>query len=105
MIKEKRSLSPGELTQDYVLDEVNRLKKDRQTDQEELRRLKKAKIRLTHIADAEIKLNEFCQRLQKNLDNATIQDKRLALDALDIRVTASTQSITIKGIIPVKLGN
>ncbi len=52
--------------------------------------------------DAEIKLNEFCQRVRQNLDNATIQDKRLALEALDIRVTASTRSIDIKGIIPVE---
>ena len=37
------------------------------------------------------------------MDKATLQDKRLALDALDIRVTASTQNIDIKGIIPVEI--
>jgi len=40
--------------------------------------------------------------VRQNLNNATIQDKRLALEALDIRVTASTQSVDIKGIIPVE---
>jgi hypothetical protein len=45
----------------------------------------------------------FCQRLRQNLENATIQDKRLALDALDIRIKASAQSIDIKGVIPVEI--
>ena len=91
-----------EVTKDYVLDEINRLKNECQTDEAELQRIKETKDRLSHIADAEIKLNEFCQRVRQNLDNATIQDKRLALEALDIRVTASTQGIDIKGIIPVE---
>ena len=95
-------LGHGEVTKDYVLDEINRLKNECQADEEELQRIKETKDRLSHIADAEIKLNEFCQRVRQNLDNATIQDKRLALEALDIRVTASTQSIDIKGIIPVE---
>ncbi len=94
-------LGHGEVTKDYVLDEINRLKNECQAD-EELQRIKETKDRLSHIADAEIKLNEFCQRVRQNLDNANIQDKRLALEALDIRVTASTQSIDIKGIIPVE---
>ena len=95
-------LGHSEVTKDYVLDEINRLKNECRTDEAELQRIKEAKDRLSHIADAEIKLNEFCHRVRQNLDNATIQDKRLALEALDIRVTASTQSMDIKGIIPVE---
>jgi site-specific DNA recombinase len=96
-------LGHGEVTKDYVLDEVNKLKSECEADQKELQKLKETKTRISHVADAEIKLNEFCQRVRQNLDNATIQDKRLALDALDIRVRASTQSIDIKGIIPVEI--
>jgi len=106
-VKQERQLimllRHSEVTQDYVLDEINKLKRDRQTDQEELQTLKETKARLSHMIDAETKLNEFCQRVRQNLDNATIHDKRLALDALDIRVTASSQSIDIKGIIPVDI--
>jgi len=88
-----------------VLDEVNRLKTERQIDQEELQQIKETKTRLSHIADAEIKLKEVCQKVSQNLDNTTIQDKRLALDALDIRITVSPQQIDIKGIIPVEIAN
>ncbi len=90
------------MTKDYVLDEINRLKNECQTDEKELQNINETKDRLTHIADAEIKLNEFCPRVRQSLDNVTVQDKRLALEALDIRVTASTQSVDIKGIIPVE---
>ncbi len=95
-------LRHGEVTKDYILDEINKLKNERHSDEEELQKLKKTTEKLSHITDAEIKLNEFCQRVRQNLDNATIQDKRLALETLDIRVTASTQSIEIKGIIPIE---
>ena len=90
------------MTKDYVLDEINRLKKEYKTDERELQRIKVTEDRLSHIAGAEIKFNEFCQRVQQNLNNTTIQGRRLALEALDIRVTASTQSVDIKGIIPVE---
>lgn len=96
-------LGHGEVTKDYVLDAVNQLKRECEADQEELQKLKDTRDRLSNMADAEIKLNEFCQRVRQNLDNATIQEKRLALDALDIRITASTQCIDIKGIIPVEV--
>jgi site-specific DNA recombinase len=95
-------LGHGEVTKDYVLDEINRLKNECQADEQELQRIKEAKDRLSYIADAEIKLNEFCQRVRHNLRSATIQDKRLALEALDIRITASNQRMDIKGIVPVE---
>jgi len=95
-------LRHGGVTKDYVLDEINRLKNECHAEEQELQKLKETKAKLSHISDAEIKLNEFCQKVRQNLDNANIQDKRLALEVLDIRVTASTQSIDIKGIIPVE---
>jgi hypothetical protein len=54
-------------------------------------------------ADAKIKLDEFCQRVRQNLDNATLQDKKLALNVLDIWITASNQNIDIKGIILIEV--
>jgi len=98
-------LRHSEVTHDYVLDEVNRLKTERHSDQEELLQIKETKSKLSHIVDAEIKLKEICQRVSQNLDNTTIQDKRLALDALDIRIIASPQQIDIKGIIPIDIAN
>jgi len=52
------------------------------------------------ITVTKVKLNEFFRDCGKKTDNATIKDEKLALDALDIRIAASTQSIDIKGIFP-----
>ncbi|MFC1899518.1 hypothetical protein ACFLXP_04225 [Chloroflexota bacterium] len=68
-----------------------------------MQKIKEIKANLSHIADAQEKLNEFCQKVRQNMDNATLQDKRLAMKALDIRVAASTQNIDIIGIIPVEI--
>jgi len=60
----------------------------------------KPKEQLTKIAKAEIKLSEFCERVRENLAQCIIQEKRLALDALNIKVTASPEQIDIRGTIP-----
>jgi hypothetical protein len=76
-----------------------------QADQKELLKLQGTQARLSYIAEAEIKLNELCQQVRQNLSNATIYNKRLALDILDIRIVASTGRIDIKGCIPVEATN
>ena len=52
------------------------------------------------MANAEIKLSEFCSGVRKNLARCTTENKRLALDTLDIKVVATKESIEIEGAIP-----
>jgi site-specific DNA recombinase len=91
----------GEINKDSILDELNRLKEDRQADEEQLTRYSYTKEQLARLANTEIKLNEFCERVHQNLGNCTIEDKRLALDALDIKVIATPDRIDIQGVIPI----
>lgn len=92
----------GEITQDSILDELNQLKKDHQDDEEKLANLCRAKEQLTKLAKAEIKLNEFCQRVRLNLSECSFADKRLVLEALDIKVIATPEQVEIKGAIPIE---
>ena len=39
--------------------------------------------------NAETKLNEYCAVVRQSLDRCTIQDKRMALDVLDVAVAAT----------------
>ena len=55
------------------------------------------------MANAEIKLNEFCETTCQNLERCTLQEKRLALDVLDIKVTATPEQIDIKGVVPIDI--
>ena len=50
-----------------------------------------------------MKLSKLYEQVLENLENSTLEIKRLALDALDIKVYASNENTEIKGIIPIDL--
>ena len=61
------------------------------------------KERLLKLDKAEINFSEFHNRVQKNLNDCTFDDKRLALEMLDIRVTATVDKVEITGTIPIDI--
>jgi hypothetical protein len=98
-----QALELGEFEADEVLDRINNLKRVRREDEARLSDLQKTRDNLTSLADAKIKLHELYGRVMDNLENATQEIKELALDALDIKVYASTDKVEIQGVIPLKL--
>ena len=57
----------------------------------------------TNLAEAKIKLGQLYESVLENLKNTTPEIKWLALDALDIKVYASTERVEIQGVIPLAL--
>ena len=51
----------------------------------------------------EIRLEKFCATVRQNLEQFTIADKRLALDALDIKVVTTPDRVEVQGVIPIDL--
>ena len=92
-----------EVTQNIVLDEINQLKKERESDKQELESYIFTRERIASLKKAELQLKDYCQRLHKDLDNATYQDKRVILEMLAIKVTATPEQINIQGIIPLEI--
>jgi len=92
----------GELIRDLELDEINRLKAEREANDRKLNELSAAKEKIASLEKAEVKLEECCQKLRSHLDNATYQEKREILDMLAIKVTATPDSIKIEGVIPIE---
>jgi site-specific DNA recombinase len=86
---------------DAILDELNRIDKEQTTDERELNPLLRQKAEAQKWASATIQLDEACERIKGNIDNCTLDDKRLVLDALDIHVTATRNRIKIEGHLPV----
>lgn len=97
------ALELGEFEKDEVLDRLNNLKSLRDEDEIKLNDLQKTKENLTSLADAKIKLGQLYHRVTANLENADLELKRLALNALDIKVYASTDYIEVQGVIPLEL--
>ena len=52
---------------------------------------------------AKVKLSELYNRVLENLLHSTPESKKLAFDALDIRVYASPDTTEIRGVIPLEL--
>lgn len=101
--QEKRlinALRTGEFTHDFVLDEINHLRQDREDDGKRLDELQRLKDQLSKLENAEIQLTDL-QSIVQRIEQCTYEEKRLALDALDIKVKATPENIEIIGIIPV----
>jgi site-specific DNA recombinase len=92
-----------EFTKDEILDRLNNLKRQRAETEARLETLRRAKDNMIGLANATIKLNELYQGVLDNLENATSEIKRLAFDALDIKVYATPDNVEIKGVIPLEL--
>ncbi len=91
-----------EVTQDTLLDEINRLKKEREFDKQQLENYIFTKERIANLEKAELQLRDYCQRLHKNLDDAAYQDKREILEMLAIKINATPERIDVHGIIPLE---
>ena len=100
--KKVRQLSRPEVTQDTLLDEINRLKKECESDKQQLENYIYTKERIANMGKAELQLKDYCKRLHGDLDNATYQDKREILEMLAIKVTATPEQIDVHGIIPLE---
>jgi site-specific DNA recombinase len=93
----------GVINENAILDELNQVKVDRKADQERLAELEKSRKTLADLQQAEIKLNDFCEAIRQQIDCSSYETKRLALDALDVKVYATRDNVNIQGIIPVNL--
>jgi len=92
-----------EFERDEILDRLNNLKRLRTEDEAKLNDLLKTRDNLTSLVDAKVKLGQLYDQVLENLENSTLEIKRLALDALDIKVYASTDKVEIQGVIPLEL--
>ena len=98
-----QAMELGEFEKDEILDRLNNLKRLRMEDETKLADLLKIKENITNIAQAKIRLGQLYDRVMNNLKHSTPEIKRLAFDALDIRVYASHDTIEIRGVIPLEL--
>jgi chromosome segregation ATPase len=93
----------AELNAEKITCETNQLKRDRQSDQEQLANLHKAKDQLQNLKKAEMKLNEYCDRAKQYLSQCSFEDKRLLLTDLDTKIMATHDDINIRIALPLEI--
>jgi hypothetical protein len=98
-----QALELGEFEKDEILDRLNNLKRLRHEDEAKLSDLLKTRDNITNLAEAKIRLGQLYDRVLQNLQDSTPEIIKLALDALDIKVYASTEKVEIQGVIPLEL--
>ena len=97
------ALELGEFDRDEFLDRLSKVKRLRFEAEAQLKNLLKIRDNLFNLANANLKLDLLYERVIENLQTCTPELKRLILDALDIKVLASTDKIEIQGVIPLEL--
>jgi hypothetical protein len=92
----KRLFQPfrhNKIDENLVLDKMNKVKTDRQTDKQNLESHIKAKELIEHLMNTEVKLSYYCQRLRHDLYSASYQDKCEIFDMLKIKVMTTTEAV------------
>ncbi|MFC1979944.1 recombinase family protein [Chloroflexota bacterium] len=97
------ALELGEFTKDEILDRINNLKALRNEDEFRLNELVGIRDNIYRMRDARIKLDELSKGVVEDIHKCSPEMKKLALDALDIKVIASTDKVEIQGVIPLEL--
>jgi len=89
----------GVATSDIVLDELNQMKRERESDEKKLASLIHTKQNLAKMIDMQASLKELCARVVPDLDNCSNQDKRDAYTYLGLQVKATREGADIKGFL------
>jgi site-specific DNA recombinase len=98
-----QAMELGEFGKDEVLDRLNNLKRLRHEDEAKLSDLLKTRDNIKNLTEAKIRLGQLHNRVLQNLQDSTPEIIKLAMDALDIKVFASTERVEIQGVIPLEL--
>ena len=93
----------------YQLDEVDdehikkasqHIKRDRAELEAEVLKLEKQKQEIKSLDEVGEQVKEFCARATERLDGFSFEERRLALEALQIKVVVGTGGVKLFGVIP-----
>ncbi len=85
------------------MDELNKLKAEREVDRKSLQEQMQAKERLVDLKKAELGLKGYCERVGERIKEATLESWRDVLDMLAVKITIkSLDDIEIEGVIPLE---
>jgi site-specific DNA recombinase len=89
----------GVATHDVVIDELNELKRERESDQKRLASLIQTKEKLAKMVDMEASLKDLCAKIIPDLDHCSNDDKKDAYTYLGLQVKATPEGADIKGFL------
>lgn len=82
----------GSIDESAVVGKLSQLKKEKQEFEDQINRLSKSIEQKIDINAAKERIEQYCKRVGRNLDKCTLQDKKKALNALDVQIANSGNS-------------
>jgi sRNA-binding protein len=92
----------GGIDESAVVDKLGQLNKEKQEFEDQINRLSKSIEQKIDINAAKEKIEQYCKRVRANLDKCTLQDKKKALNALDVQMVAIPQEMKIRIAVPLE---
>lgn len=93
----------GQVTEDYVLREAEQIKKARRAKEEELANLQRQQAQLQHLEGLADRVREFCSQITARTNGFDFEEKRLALQALQVKVVVGKDGARLMGAVPTNL--
>jgi len=98
-----RLYGQGEFDARKVHDEIDRVNAERGVWQQTLSELEERRRAKEELRGKELVIEEICERIRENLSSFEYEDKRLALEALQVQVSVGqAKEVVILGAIPVR---
>jgi len=96
-----RLYSSGRYDQSKLDDELDRVRTERSSLASQARELE-ARLEAHHeIVERNTSIQEYCRRARENIDSFDFEQKRLAMDALEIQVVVDGKRVALSGVIPI----
>ena len=81
---------------------MNQLKKEKQELEAQVNRLNQSVEQKIDLKLAQERIEQYCSRVRDRLNNYTFQEKRQALDALDVQLVATPEKLKIRIAVPLE---
>jgi len=91
----------GEYDEELLEVETRRLKQAQRQANSEYQKLNRQWATMSQAAEQMKSLETYCEWASQNLENLDFEQKRLALEALDVQVTVDGKKVMIRGFLPV----
>ncbi|MCJ7515382.1 MAG: hypothetical protein MUO89_05385 [Dehalococcoidia bacterium] len=92
----------GGIDESAVVGKLSQLNKEKQELEDQINRLSKSIEQKIDMNAAKEKIEQYCKRVRLNLDKCTLQDKKKALNALDVEIAAIPQEMKIRIVVPLE---
>jgi site-specific DNA recombinase len=95
----------GEIDDEYIERELQRLARERDRLTSEKKALEERLAERAVTPDDIQAVREFCQRVAQNLGSLSLEEKRLALEALQVSITVEPDKLVLDGALPLSVAS